>query len=121
MTFNRWIPIGFIIALALNAFAANEESQKKESVWDYPRPPRVEKTTKKIQVIFQQVVIAETIRAIRVLETGHPPVYYIPPEDIRMEYMIPTSRNSTCQWKGKSVYYDVRVGSKTVASAGWSY
>ena len=121
MTFNRWITLGFIIAFAINVFAEKEETQKKESVWDYPRPPKVEKTEKKIQVIYQNVVIAETVRAKRVLQTGQAPVYYIPQKDIRMEYMIPTSKNSTCEFKGKAVYYDIRVGAKAVTAAGWSY
>jgi uncharacterized protein (DUF427 family) len=94
---------------------------RQESVWDYPRPPRVEKTSKKVQVTFGGVVIAETVRAKRVLETGHPPVYYIPPEDIRMEYLIPTSRSTTCEFKGKAIYYDIRVKTKSVTGAGWGY
>ena len=108
----------------MNVFAAKEESQKKsiqESVSDYPLPPSVEKTTKKVQVIFQEVTIAETVRAKRVLQKGHPPVYYIPQEDVQMKYLIPTSKNSTCEYKGKAVYYDLRVGEKTVTAAGWSY
>ena len=56
----------------------------QESVWDYPRPPRLEKTGKHIQVVFNDVVIADSQRAWRVLETSHPPVYYIPPEDINL-------------------------------------
>jgi uncharacterized protein (DUF427 family) len=121
MTFNRLITIAFIIAIATNVFAANEKSQKRESVWDYPRPPKVEKTSKKIQVIFQEVTIAETVRAKRVLQTGQAPVYYIPQEDVKMEYVISTPKSSTCEFKGKAVYYDIKVGSKTVAAAGWSY
>jgi uncharacterized protein (DUF427 family) len=121
MTFNRWITTGFIIAIAINVFAASEESKKKESVWDYPRPPKVEKTTKKIQVIFQEVVLAETVRSKRVLQNGQAPVYYIPQEDIQMKYLIPTSKNSTCEFKGTAVYYDIRIGSKTASNAGWSY
>jgi uncharacterized protein (DUF427 family) len=121
MKFIRLITTVFILAIAINVFAANKESQKKESVWDYPRPPKVEKTSKKIQVIFQKVVIAETVRAKRVLQTGQAPVYYIPQEDVKMQYMIATPKNSTCEFKGTAVYYDIRVGSKTVAAAGWSY
>jgi len=67
----------------------------QESVWDYPRPPRLEEATRHIQVIFNGVVIAETRRALRVLETSHPPVYYIPPEDVRMEYLRPASNKNS--------------------------
>jgi uncharacterized protein (DUF427 family) len=124
MTFKGWITAAFIMVVAFNVFAAKEESQKKsiqESVSDYPLPPSVEKTTKRIQVIFQDVPIAETVRAKRVLQKGHPPVYYIPQEDIQMKYLIPTSKSSTCEYKGKAVYYDIRVGEKTVSAVGWSY
>lgn len=93
----------------------------QESVWDYPRPPRLEDTTKHIQVVFNGVTIAETRRAKRVLETSHPPVYYIPPEDIKMEYLLPTSRSSWCEWKGQAGYYTIAVGDKQAAQAAWFY
>jgi uncharacterized protein (DUF427 family) len=93
----------------------------QESVWDYPRPPRWENTSKHIQVVFNNVVIADTHRAKRVLEKSHPPVYYIPPEDIKMEYLIPTLQSSFCEWKGRANYYTVRVGDKEVKNAAWFY
>ncbi|MCL4298130.1 MAG: DUF427 domain-containing protein [Anaerolineae bacterium] len=93
----------------------------QESVWDYPRPPRLEETAKHIQVVFNGVTIAETRRARRVLETSHPPVYYIPPEDIKMEYLLPTSRSSWCEWKGQAGYYTIAVGDKQAAQAAWFY
>lgn len=62
----------------------------QESVWDFPRPPRVERTSKHIQVLLAGEVVADTRRAFRILETSHPPVtYYIPPEDIRMDFLVP--------------------------------
>src|SRR5215218_10219035 len=66
----------------------------QESVWDYPRPPRIEDSHKHIQVIFNGVTIADTRRAVRVLETSHPAVYYIPPEDVRMDYFTVTPRST---------------------------
>ncbi|MBE7550479.1 MAG: DUF427 domain-containing protein [Anaerolineales bacterium] len=93
----------------------------QESVWDYPRPPRLEDTTRYIQVVFNGITIAETRRARRVLETSHPPVYYIPPEDIKMEYLQPTSRSSWCEWKGQAGYYTIAVGDKQAAHAAWFY
>ncbi len=59
----------------------------QESVWDYPRPPRIERTSKRVRVIFNEVVIAESTRSLRVLETSHPPVYCIPREDVATEYL----------------------------------
>lgn len=93
----------------------------QESVWDYPRPPRVENSSKHIQVVFDAVVIAETWRAVRVLETSHPPTYYIPPQDIKMEHLEPTSRTTWCEWKGQATYYSVSVGDQRVQNAAWCY
>ena len=57
----------------------------EESVWDYPRPPRAEPTPKRIRVYFGGELVADTSRAVQVLETSHPPVYYIPRDDVRSE------------------------------------
>ncbi len=93
----------------------------QESVWDYPRPPRLEPSVKQIRVIFNGVTIAETRRAIRVLETSSPPVFYLPPEDIRMEYLSPTPHATFCEWKGRAAYYTVTVGEKQAENAAWYY
>lgn len=98
-----------------------EPKPGQESVWDYPRPPRLEDSTKHIVVIYNGVRIADTHRAKRVLETSSPPVYYIPPEDIRMEHLSRTSHASFCEWKGNAGYYTVTVGDKRVENAGWFY
>jgi uncharacterized protein (DUF427 family) len=98
-----------------------EPGPGQESVWDYPRPPRLEDSPKHIQVIFNGVIIADTTHAKRVLETSHPPVYYIPPEDIKMEYLQKTSRSTYCEWKGGASYYTVRVGSEVSPNAAWYY
>ena len=93
----------------------------QESVWDYPRPAILEDTPKQIKVICNDIVLAETSRAKRVLETSHPPCYYIPIEDIKMEYLVATSRRSICEWKGVSQYYDVKIGDRHIANAAWQY
>ena len=93
----------------------------RESVWDYPRPPRVEATSRRVQVIFNGVMIADTQRALRVLETSHPPVYYIPPADIRMENLTQSGRSSFCEFKGRAGYYSVTVRDKTAVNAAWFY
>ena len=92
-----------------------------ESVRDYPRPPRTESTTKRLQVVFGGVMIADTVRGKRVLETSHPPVYYIPQQDVRMEFLTRTSKTTTSEWKGAAVYYDINVGNKSASNAAWSY
>ena len=98
-----------------------EPGPGQESVWDYPRPPRVEPSSKQIKIIFNGITLAETQRSQRVLETSHPPVYYIPPEDIKMEYLMPTNRQSFCEWKGIAHYYTIIVGDKQIANTAWYY
>jgi uncharacterized protein (DUF427 family) len=93
----------------------------QESVWDYPRPPRVEATTRRLRVIFGGVVIADTRRGYRVLETSHPPVYYIPPADILMQHLAPTPQSSFCEFKGQAGYYTLAAGGKRAENAAWSY
>lgn len=98
-----------------------EPGPGQESVWDYPRPPRLEPTNRTVRVEFNGVVIAQSDRALRVLETSHPPVYYIPPEDVRREYVEPSRRSSLCEFKGRAAYWDVEVDGRRVADAAWSY
>ena len=98
-----------------------EPKEGQESVWDYPRPPAVEKVSKHVRVMFSGEVIADTNRAVRVLETSHPPTYYIPREDVNMEYLSQTQRTTMCEFKGRASYWTVRVGDEEVANAGWSY
>ena len=99
-----------------------EPKAGQESVWDYPRPPRLERTEKHLKIIFNGEIIAETNCAFRVLETSHPPVYYFPPEDVRMEFLTESAGNSSfCEWKGRAGYYDLEVGEKTVKNAAWFY
>ena len=93
----------------------------QESVWDYPRPPKLEPTIKQISIYFNDELIADTKRAWRVLETSHPPVYYIPPEDIRSEYLVSAQGGSWCEWKGRAAYFDIMVGEKTTSRTAWSY
>lgn len=94
---------------------------RQESVWDYPRPPRLEKVNKEIKIVFNGEIIVQTNKAYRVLETSHPPVYYIPPEDIKMEFLFPGNGTSHCEWKGKAKYYNVKVKGKEAVKAGWYY
>ena len=100
---------------------APKPNPSQESVWDYPRPPRVEKTDKRIRVVFNGVTIADTKNAYRVLETSHPPAYYIPPQDIKMEHFKATNRQTFCEFKGAASYYDVSVADKTERGVAWYY
>lgn len=98
-----------------------EPGPGQESVWDYPRPPRVEDSSRHVQVIFNGEVIAETRRAKRVLETSGPPVYYIPMEDARMAHFAPTQHSTICEWKGQARYYTITVGERRAENAAWAY
>ncbi|NJL85767.1 MAG: DUF427 domain-containing protein [Leptolyngbyaceae cyanobacterium SM1_1_3] len=98
-----------------------EPQPGQESVWDYPRPPRLEASDKHIQVIFNGITVAETDQAQRVLETSHPPVYYIPLADVRLDYLQPTPSSSFCEWKGRAAYYSLSVGDRQVENAVWYY
>ena len=93
----------------------------QESVWDYPRPPRVELIVPRLRVEFGGLVLAETVRAWRVIETSSPPVYYFPPADVRTEFLEPSPRSSLCEWKGLARYWSVRIGDRLAADAVWGY
>ena len=93
----------------------------QESVWDYPRPARVEPVSATIKVVFNGVVIAESNCAYRVLETSHPPVYYIPQDDIQMQYLTPHARRTFCEFKGQAAYWDLQVNDRESSLAAWCY
>jgi uncharacterized protein (DUF427 family) len=98
-----------------------EPGPNQESVWDYPRPPALEPVDDRIRVVFNGVTLADTTDAHRVLETSHPPVYYLPPGDIRMEHLQREDRTTMCEFKGRAVYYAVQVGDRTARHAAWGY
>jgi uncharacterized protein (DUF427 family) len=93
----------------------------EESVWDYPRPPRVEAVPERIRVVDGGIAIADSTRAIRVLETAGAPVYYVPPDDVRTDLLAPTSRVTHCEWKGDATYWTVTVGDRSIEDVAWSY
>lgn len=98
-----------------------EPGPGQESVWDYPRPPRVELSPRQLVIVFGGVTIADTRRAYRVLETSHPPAYYFPPDDIQMQYLSTTPNSSFCEFKGRAGYYTLQVGSKRAENVAWFY
>ena len=93
----------------------------QESVWDYPRPPRVERTTRRLVVVAGGVTVAETTSGYRVLETSHPPVYYFPRSDVNMSLLRPASGTNVCEWKGQAQYFDLVVPGSIRPRAAWSY
>ena len=93
----------------------------QESVWDYPRPPRLERTSALVEVALGGVTIVSTRRAQRVLETSHPPVYYLPIADFAPGSLRSARGRSFCEWKGTAAYFDVVAGSTIAESAAWGY
>jgi uncharacterized protein (DUF427 family) len=92
----------------------------QESVWDYPRPPRVEAVPERIRVIVGDTVLADSTRAMRVLETAGAPVYYVPPDDVRMDLLRPSRSTSVCEWKGTAGYWSL-AGERPIPDIAWSY
>ena len=93
----------------------------QESVWDYPRPPAMEQTNKLLKVEFNDHVIAETQKGLRILETSQPPAYYFPPGDVQMDLLERAGGFSICEWKGNAHYYHIIVDGKKSEKAAWSY
>jgi uncharacterized protein (DUF427 family) len=93
----------------------------QESVWDYPRPPRLEPAPARLQVVIGGVTIAETTRGYRVLETSHPPNYYFPPDDVASNALLRQDGASFCEWKGRAHYFTVRGGERVERLAAWCY
>jgi uncharacterized protein (DUF427 family) len=74
-----------------------------------------------VRVVHGDVVIVDTRRAVRVLETSHPPSFYVPPEDVAAERLVPARGGSFCEWKGQAAYFDVVAGDRAAARAAWHY
>ena len=93
----------------------------QESVWDYPRPPSAEVTGRHVVVEFGGRVVADTRRAIRVCETSHPPVYYVPRDDVAEGVLHRAGGGTWCEWKGVATYWDLVVDDRRAAEVAWSY
>jgi uncharacterized protein (DUF427 family) len=93
-----------------------------ESVWDYPRPPALVPCEARVRVELGGETLADTVAALRVLETSHPPTIYIPPADIRMDLLSPSRMRATiCEWKGSARYLDAVLPGRRVDAVGWTY
>jgi uncharacterized protein (DUF427 family) len=103
----------------MTSLAANRRPE--ESVWDYPRPPRIEPLDRHVRVELGGEVIAESDRAVRVLETAGAPTIYLPQEDVRAEVLRPAKGTTECEWKGTASYFDAISGGKIRPRAAWTY
>lgn len=91
------------------------------SVWDFPRPPRLEPVDARVRIEFGGALIVDTTRALRVCETASPPTYYVPLDDVMADVLEPAPGQSFCEWKGRAAYWSVRVGDRVSPDAAWSY
>ena len=101
--------------------AREEPGPGQESVWDYPRPPWLERTDHRIEVTLGGVVVARTDAPLRVLETSHPPTYYLPRASFVEGSLRPAPGGSLCEWKGRAGYLDVLGGGSVASAAAWYY
>jgi len=93
-----------------------------ENVWDYPRPPAVAPCARRVRVEVGGEILADSTRALRVLETSHPPTVYVPVADVRRELLAPSAARSTwCEFKGAARYLDATVAAGAVPRVGWTY
>lgn len=92
-----------------------------ERVADYPRPPALVASEQWIEVRALGALLVQTRRSLRVLETFHPPTYYLPPEALQLELLEPAAGRSFCEWKGVASYFSVVVGDRRLERAVWSY
>ena len=93
----------------------------RESVWDYPRPPRIEAEDRLVTVRLTGEPVAESRRAVRVLETAGAPVVYVPRDDVAEGVLLPAAGTTFCEWKGTASYFDVSAGGAAAERAAWAY
>jgi uncharacterized protein (DUF427 family) len=107
--------------LKLHPIERDPVSPGQESVWDYPRPPRVEPVEARLVVRFGAELVADTTHGLRVIETASPPCFYFPPADVRTGVLRSSGYETVCEWKGRAEHFDLVVGSRISARAAWSY
>jgi uncharacterized protein (DUF427 family) len=99
-----------------------EPGPGQESVWEYPRPPRIEPVAERVRVVVDGIDLASSTRALRVLETAGAPVYYLPPEDVRLDLLAPSPHSTFCEWKGEATYRTIMTAEgRAIPNAAWTY
>jgi uncharacterized protein (DUF427 family) len=93
-----------------------------QDVWDFPRPPAVVACERRVRIDVADVVVADSTKALYVLETSHPPTLYVPPEDVRADLLVASdARGTTCEFKGRADYLDVVVDGDRRRQVAWTY
>lgn len=93
----------------------------QESVWRFPRPAVAEASDRRVRIEHRSVLVADTCRAVRTLETSHPASWYLPPADLAPGPLRRSERRSFCDWKGHAVYWHLAIGEEMVRDVAWSY
>lgn len=93
----------------------------QESVWDFPRPPRLVPEAREVLILWRGQEVARSTRTLRLLETAHPPTFYIPPADVQRALLRPAPGSSFCEWKGPAAYWHLVDGDSILAAVAWSY
>jgi uncharacterized protein (DUF427 family) len=106
--------LAYVLAMAMDTPAP-------ETVRDYPRPPRIEPVSRRLRIVFADQIIAETRAALRVLETHHPPTYYLPVTAFHPGVLQSAPGSSFCEWKGHSRYWSIAAGGRIAHQAAWDY
>ena len=91
------------------------------SVWDFPRPPQLVADKREVVIRWGDVEVARTKRALLVLETSHPPSFYIPWADVNRELLQQGEGGSFCEWKGPATYWSLIDGARKLNDVAWSY
>ena len=99
-------------------FAA-EPDDGQESVWDYPRPPSLRPDSRTVEVHWAEHLLAATERSLRLCETASPPTFYLPPDDVDLDRLVPASGASVCEWKGEARYW--ALADDPAVAVAWSY
>ena len=100
---------------------ATEPDHDQESVWDYPRPPKIDSVNQPVRVELANTSLAKTTKAVKILETSNPPSFYIPKKDVATDYLHESDYTSRCEWKGAAAYWDTEIDNLTVQKSAWSY
>ena len=100
---------------------AESPQDGQESVWDYPRPPRLQPDHREVVVRIGEVELARSKRSVRVLETASPPTFYLPRDDVRTDLLKPAGGSSRCEWKGEARYWSVAAPDVGDSPVAWSY
>jgi uncharacterized protein (DUF427 family) len=100
---------------------ADDPEPTQESVWDYPRPPIIVSDERRVVVRFGEQLVAESFRALRLLETASAPGFYLPLADVQMNLLVEAGRRSVCEWKGTARYFDLRTDAACIPLVAWRY